>query len=186
MSLETLHQYPVLSIVVGTDGSATAIERARTTLERLYPQRRSPSTDAENQADKTRTLNQWKQLADVVILASLAIAGCSLAVSVIGGLSDRKLPFSMLRLSGVPLGLLRRVITLESAAPLLAASAVAIATGLLAAHLFLQAQMSYTLAPPAIGYYLTVATGLAVCLAIIASTMPLLRRITGPETARNE
>jgi hypothetical protein len=28
--------------------------------------------------------------------------------------------------------------------------------------------------------------GLAVSLGLIASTMPLLRRITGPQTARNE
>jgi hypothetical protein len=43
-----------------------------------------------------------------------------------------------------------------------------------------------TLVPPSVTYYVLVALGLAVSLGIIASTMPLLRRITGPETARNE
>jgi hypothetical protein len=42
------------------------------------------------------------------------------------------------------------------------------------------------LQPPGLGYYLVVIVGLAASLAVIASTMPLLRRITGPETARNE
>ncbi len=58
--------------------------------------------------------------------------------------------------------------------------------GFLAAELFLSSQLSYSLQPPGAGYYLIVLAGLAASLAVIASTMPLLRRITGPETARNE
>ena len=49
----------------------------------------------------------------MVILVSLPIAGCSLAVSVAAGLTDRKRPFSLLRLTGAPLGVLRRVVALE-------------------------------------------------------------------------
>jgi len=52
--------------------------------------------------------------------------------------------------------------------------------------LFLRAQLDETLQPPGAQYYVIVAAGLVVALAIIASTLPLLRRITGPETARNE
>jgi predicted lysophospholipase L1 biosynthesis ABC-type transport system permease subunit len=122
----------------------------------------------------------------VVILASLPIAGCSLAVSVAGGLGDRKRPFSMLRLTGVQLGVLRRVVALESAVPLLVVAVVATGTGFLAAQLFLTSQMGYTLQPPDVAYYLIVFAGLAASLGIIASTLPLLKRITGPETARNE
>jgi predicted lysophospholipase L1 biosynthesis ABC-type transport system permease subunit len=128
----------------------------------------------------------WRQLANVVILASLAIAGCSLAATIAGGVSERKRPFSLLRLTGVPLGVLRRVVALESAVPLLLVAVVAIAAGLASADLFLRAQMRYNLQPPGVQYYLIVATGLAASLGIIASTLPLLARITGPETARNE
>ena len=39
---------------------------------------------------------------------------------------------------------------------------------------------------PGIAYWADVTGGLAVSLAIIASTFPLLDRITGPEVARNE
>jgi hypothetical protein len=186
MTPERVQQLPVLSVVVATDGSAPAIERARTALEAAFPQGRFPATVAEFEADFTRTLVQWQQLANVVILASLPIAGCSLAVSVAGGLSDRKRSFSMLRLTGVPLGVLRRVVALESAVPLLAVAALATGTGFLAAHLFLTSQMDYSLQPPGLAYYLIVIAGLAASLGIIATTFPLLNRITGPETARNE
>jgi hypothetical protein len=125
-------------------------------------------------------------LAEVAIIASLLIAACSLAVSVAGGLIDRKRPFSLLRLTGTPLGVLRRVVALEAALPLLLVAAAAAGTGLLAAHLFLRAQLNESLQPPEAGYYLAVAAGLSLALGIISATLPLLQRITGPETARNE
>jgi hypothetical protein len=81
---------------------------------------------------------------------------------------------------------LRRVVALETVVPLLSAAVVAIAVGLLAAHLFLTAQMQYALRPPGWTYAAIVAAGLVVSLGIVGSTFPLLRRITGPETARNE
>ena len=178
---------PVLSIAVETDGSRSAIERARTILEVAYPELpRPPATDADFESDFTRTLTGWQQLAGVVILASLPIAGCSLAASVAGGIAERKRPFSLLRLSGVPLRVLRRTVLLESAVPLLVVAAVAIGTGLLSAGLFLRAQMDYPLVPPGLGYYLIVLTGLAGSVGIIAATLPFLARVTGPETARNE
>jgi hypothetical protein len=182
----TLATFRTMSIVTLTDGSTAALERARTTLQLAHPMLYSPYSDVEFQAEAARVYEGWKRLANVVTLASLAIAGCSLAVSVAGGLSERKRPFSMLRLTGVSLGTLRRVVALESVTPLLIASVVALGAGLLAAHLFLTAQMELSLSPPAISFYVIVVGGLAAALAVIASTMPLLRRITGPEAARNE
>ncbi|WP_376771114.1 ABC transporter permease [Rhizomonospora bruguierae] len=183
---EALAAMPAMSIVVATDGSRGAIERARTAVGSAFPQRLTSFTEAEWRAANARTMIGWQQLANVVILASLAIAGCSLAVSVAGGLTERKRPFSMLRLTGVPLGVLRRVVGLESAAPLLTAAVVAAGTGFFAAHLFLRAQMGYTVHAPGAGYYAITIAGLAAALGIIAATLPILRRITGPETARNE
>lgn len=184
---ESLDRLPILSIVVATDGSSAAVEQARTILEGAYPGWiEAPTTLADSQTDFTKTLNGWEQLANVVILASLPIAGCSLAVSVVSGLAERKRPFSLLRLTGVPLRMLRRVVALESAVPLLVVAAVAMGMGLLTAQLFLRAQMEYTLRPPGYGYYLIVLVGLVASLGIIGSTLPLLERITGPETARND
>ena len=187
LSLEQFQRLPIVEVAVGTDRSTAAIERARTILEVAYPGGPMPPfAPGDFESDFTKSLVGWQQLANVVILTSLPIAGCSLAVSVAGGLSERKRPFSLLRLSGVPLGVLRRVVALESAVPLLVVAVVAIGVGFLAAQLFLKAQMHYTMRPPGVAYYLTVLAGVAASLGIIASTFPLLERITGPETARNE
>ena len=188
LSSERLQSLPVQSIVVGTDGSETVLERVRTALAVDFPGQRPALTWSEHraQSDMARQMAGFQQLANVVVLVSLCIAGCGLAVSVVGGLNDRKRPFSLLRLTGVPLGMLRRVVALESAAPLLVNAVVAAGAGFLAAHLFLESQMDYSLRPPGAGYYVTVVLGLAASLGVIASTLPVLRRITGPETARNE
>ncbi|MFU8870481.1 FtsX-like permease family protein [Micromonospora sp. SL4-19] len=176
---------PIRSVVVNTT-SRSAFEQARTMLINAFPQGRFPASIGEWKSKSARQMNQFQQLANVIMLASLPIAGCSLAVSVAGGLSDRKRPFSMLRLTGMQLRTLRRVVALETVVPLLLVAAVAIGMGFLAAHLFLRAQLGYTLLPPHLPFYLMVAGGLAVSLGIIALTLPLLGRITGPETARNE
>jgi hypothetical protein len=181
-----LARLPVLGVLVATDGSPAALERSRTLLEGAFPDGRLPATDGEYGDNLARSLVRFQRLADVVIIASLVIAGCSLAVTVTGGLNERKRPFSLLRLTGMRLADLRRVVTLESAVPLLVVAAVAIAVGFLAAALFLRSQLDYTLRPPGVAYYVIVGLGLAASLGVIASTMPLLRRLTGPETARNE
>lgn len=186
ISAQRLARLPVQEIVVATDGSTSAIERARTILANTYPDRDVPWTVREDHAQSGAQLAGYQQLANVVILVSFPIAGCSLAVSVAGGLRDRKRPFSLLRLTGTQLGVLRRVVLLESAVPLLVVAVVAIGMGFLAAQLFVQAQFRYSIRAPGIQYYAIVLAGLVASLAVIASTMPLLRRITGPETARNE
>ena len=181
--LQHLH---IDSIVVGTDGSAAANERARTVLDVSYPGIFAAQTIGEIHADNTRLLSDYTRLAEVVILTSLPIAGCSLAVSIAAGLADRRRPFSLLRLSGTPLRVLRRVIGLEAAAPMLVTAAASIGAGLLAAHLFLRAQLRETLHAPGPAYYVVIAAGLLASLAVIASTLPLLNRATGPEIARND
>jgi hypothetical protein len=175
------------TIVVSTDGSTTAVERARTVLERRYPETTAfaPMTLSEFKARSSKQLADYRRLADVVLLTSLPIAGCSLAVAVAGGLAERRRPFSLLRLTGAPLAVLRRVVTLEAAVPLLASVVVAVVAGFAAAALFLRAQLDEALQAPGAPYYLLVGGGVAASLAIIASTLPLLRRLTGPETARN-
>jgi hypothetical protein len=186
ISPQRLQRLGVQSVAVRTNGSTSAVEQARTVLEAAYPYLGPPATFGEFRAQDMRLTLEYERLADVIVLSSLTIAGCTLAVSVAAGLSDRKRPFSMLRLTGAPLGMLRRVVTLESAVPLLAVAVVSTGTGFLAAWLFLRSQLGFSLRPPGAGYYILVLAGLAASLVIIASTMPLLKRITGPETARNE
>ena len=121
-----------------------------------------------------------------MILISLPIAGCTLAAAIAAGLADRKRPFSMLRLAGARLAMLRRVVALESAVPLLAVAAVAIGAGFGAAAKYASVAQNHPMAAPGIAYYLLTAGGILAALGIIAATFPLLARITGPEVARND
>ena len=186
VSAQRLDTLGALGVFVATSGSTRAVEQARTLLETAYPGASGAVTLAEASRHSSWRDVMYRQLADVVILVSLPIAGCTLAASIVAGLADRKRPFSMMRLAGAPLGGLQRVIALESAVPLLAVAAVAIGTGFGVSAMYATTQLAHPLVAPDAAYYLLTAAGIVVSLGIIAATFPLLRRITGPEVARNE
>ncbi|MGH3181614.1 MAG: ABC transporter permease, partial [Streptosporangiaceae bacterium] len=176
------------AINVGTDGSTQGVEQARTVLENAhaYPAVSTPSTISDIIAQDNSADSDYQQLANVVILVSLPIAGCTLAAGIAAGLADRKRPFSLLRLTGARLAMLRRVVALEGAVPLLSVAAVAIGTGFGAAAMFASEAQQHPMVAPGAAYYLITAGGILASLGIIAATFPLLARITGPEVARNE
>ena len=186
LSAATLRSFPVDAVVVATDGSSGSIERARTALERAFPNQGTALAVEQLDPATALLLTTFQDMTEVVIVASLIIAACSLAVNIAAGLGERKRPFSLLRLTGVPTAVLHRVVALESAMPLLLVAVVSIVVGLVSAALFLHSQVDVAFRVPGIGYWSTVAGGLAASFAIIASTFPLLDRITGPEVARNE
>lgn len=82
--------------------------------------------------------------------------------------------------------MLRRVVVLESAVPLLAVAAVTIGIGFGASAMYAVTEMHLGLVAPGAAYFVLTAAGLVLALTLIAATFPLLRRITGPETARSE
>ena len=176
------------AINVATDGSTPAVEQARTVLENAhaYPGVSTPSTLGDMIAQDNSANSDYQQLANMVILVSLPIAGCTLAAGIAAGLADRKRPFSLLRLTGARLATLRRVVALEGAVPLLSVAAVAIGTGFAGAAMFATEAQQHPMVAPGAAYYLLTAGGIIVSLGIIAATFPLLARITGPEVARNE
>ena len=176
------------AIAVGTDGATAAVEQARTLLENAeaYPVLNAPTTIGDTVKRDNAKNSGYQQLANVVILVSLPIAGCTLVTGIAAGLADRKRPFSLLRLTGARLATLRRVVVLEGAVPLLAAAAVAIGTGFAGAAMYAPMSQNRPMVAPGAAYYLLTAGGIILSLAIIAATFPLLTRITGPEAARNE
>jgi len=186
MSAQDAARLPVGAVVLATDGSPGAFERARTALERAFPFQGVPIGVDALHPETERELVTIEDMTDVIIVASLIIAACSLAVSIAAGLGERKRPFSLLRLTGVPTGLLHRVVALESALPLLLVASVSIVVGFVASALYLHSQIGMAFSIPGIAYWATVLGGLAASLGIISSTFPLLDRITGPEVARNE
>lgn len=184
MTARRLASTPVRTLVVETTGSPTAIERVRTYLIERFPRGSVPVTQTEQYFRSDVT--QWQRFSYVLIFASLAIGGCTLAVTVIGSLSERKRPFSLLRLTGVPLRMLQQVVLLETSIPLVFSAFVSTGAGLFAAYLFLNSQLGYQLQWPGAAFFGIVGAGLAASLALIVATLPLLRRMTGPEVARNE
>jgi predicted lysophospholipase L1 biosynthesis ABC-type transport system permease subunit len=176
----------VVAVVIATNGSSSSIERARTALELAFPYQGTPVAVDAFDPSTARLLAMVQDMTDVMIVASLIIAACSLAVNIAAGLGGRKRPFSLLRLTGVPTSLLHRVVALESVLPLFIVAGVSIVVGLLSAALYLHSQVGIAFRTPGISYWATVLGGLCASLAIIAATFPLLNRMTGPEVARND
>jgi hypothetical protein len=129
-----------------------------------------------------------QRLVYLAVALTILVAGCSLAVATGGGLVDRKRPFTLLRVSGTPIRTLYRVVFLEAVVPLAAATVVAAALAYGMSILIV-----IRLAPPGtpvplLGhvYYATMGAGLAIALIVIGVTLPLLKRMTGPDNARFE
>jgi hypothetical protein len=116
-----------------------------------------------------------------------AVAGVAVGFGIFFALRG---PVAAIPFTGVPFFpgdlSLSRVVALESAVPLLAAAAVSIGAGFAASAMFTTVQLQHALVAPDAGYYVMTAAGIAGSLGVIAATFPLLRRITGPEAARNE
>ena len=186
LSQAKVARLPVNAVVVATDGSSRSLERVRTTLEGAFPFQGQPLGVESLDPSNARLLTMIEGMTDIIIVASLIIAACSLAVNIVAGLGERRRPFSLLRLTGAPTKLLHRVVALESALPLLLVAAVSIVVGLVSAALYLHSQVDIAFRMPGIAYWATVVGGLAASLAIIASTFPLIDRMTGPEVARND
>jgi hypothetical protein len=186
LSAADVARLPVDAVVVAANGSSGSLERARTSLERAFPFQGAPVGVEALDPSTARLLAMIQDMTDVIIVASLIIAACSLAVNIAAGLGERKRPFSLLRLTGVPTALLHRVVALESALPLLLVAAVSIVVGLGSAALYLHSQVGIAFSIPGIAFWATVLGGLAASLTVIASTFPLLDRMTGPEVARND
>jgi len=191
-----LTKLPLQTVLVKVS-NATTLERVRTYLAVHAPPRTGggvgssptpPRTFGETLQIRTARAALAANLAYAMVALTLVVAGCSLAVAVGGGLVDRKRPFTLLRVSGTQAGVLSRVVLLEAAVPLLAATilaaAIAYGTSVLAV---------VRLAPSGTGipqlghdYYMIMGIGLILAFAVITATLPLLRRMTAPATIRFE
>jgi hypothetical protein len=129
-----------------------------------------------------------EKLVYAAVAITLIVAGCSLAVTVGGGLVDRKRPFTLLRVSGTPAGVLARVVLLEAAVPLVAATVVAatIAYGTSVLAFIRLAPANTEIPLLGADYYALMGVGLTIAFAVITVTLPLLRRMTAPAGVRFE
>ena len=191
-----LSSLPLQTVMVRVNSPAT-LERVRTYLTVNTPPQQAagqgsaptpPRTFGETLQIRLDRAATFEKIVYAAVALTLIVAGCSLAVAVGGGLVDRKRPFTLLRVSGTPAGVLSRVVLMEAAVPLVAATLVAAGiaygTSVLA---FVRLAPAGT-AIPQLGpdYYALTGIGLAVAFGVITVTLPLLRRMTSPGNVRFE
>jgi len=186
----SLSALPLVAVLVRA-GSPATLERARTFLAThtapSVPGQDGnlptpPRTYAETVAIRTSDDTIAQRLIDAAVTLTLIMAGCSLAVAVGGGLVDRKRPFTLLRVSGVPVSALSRVVLMEAALPLAATTVLAAGIAYGTSVLAVSRLAAEGVAIPSLGrvYYETLGAGLAAALIIILLTLPLLRRMSAP------
>ena len=191
-----LSSLPLQTVLVRVNSPAT-LERVRTYLAVNAPPQISggqgsaptpPRTFGETLQIRLARAATLEKIVYAAVALTLIVAGCSLAVAVGGGLVDRKRPFTLLRVSGTPVGVLSRVVLMEAAVPLvtatIVAAGIAYGTSILA---FVRLAPAGT-AIPQLGsdYYALMGIGLAVAFGVITVTLPLLRRMTTPGNVRFE
>jgi hypothetical protein len=191
-----LSSLPLQAVLVRVNNPAT-LEQVRTYLAVNAPPKISdgagssptpPRTFGETLQIRLARAATVEKIVYAAVALTLIVAGCSLAVAVGGGLVDRRRPFTLLRVSGTPVGVLSRVVLMEAAVPLVAttvlAAGIAYGTSILA---FVRLAPAGTDIPQlGSDYYALIGIGLAIAFGVITLTLPLLHRMTAPSTIRFE
>jgi hypothetical protein len=166
------------ALIVRTDGSAAAIERARTALSRS-PVSDNLLTRAEvAEMNSNQDIEELKVLAYLGAIISIAIAGCSLAIATACTMLDRKRVLGLMRLMGMPETNLRKIVAIEAAVPLLAVLGVVIGLGFAVAWCIIEGTSEYSIGWPDRWYVASIAFGLVLAIGMIAATFGLIRRNT--------
>jgi ABC-type antimicrobial peptide transport system permease subunit len=180
-----------LQLVMVRTNSAATLERVRTYLDMHTPLSQSgtaPRTFGEATLARLGVASTVQRLIYIAVALTLLVAACSLAVAAGGGLVERKRPFALLRVSGTPASALYRVVVAEAVFPLAAAVVVAAGVAYGISVLTVGKIAPKGTPVPVLGhvYYETMGAGLVVSLLVIAATLPLIGRMTGPASARFE
>jgi hypothetical protein len=178
------------AVLVKVNNAAT-LEKARTYLDTHAADSQSgtaPRTFGEAVEARAGVADTVERLIYTAVLLTVIVAGCSLAVTVGGGLVERKRPFTLLRVTGTQLGTLYRVVLLEAVLPLAAATILAAAIAYCIAILTVTriAPGGTPVPVPGHTYFLMMGGGLLGALLVICGSLPLLGRITGAENVRFE
>jgi hypothetical protein len=178
------------AVLVKVDSRAT-LERVRTYLVTHTPLSASgsaPRTFGEAVQVREGVATTVQRLIDIAVALTLIVAGCSLAVAAGGGVVERKRPFTLLRLSGAPTGVLYRVVLLEAVAPLVAATVIAAGVAYSMSVLTVRKLGPAGTPTPVLdhAYYLIMGAGLAGALLVLLAALPLLGRVSSPANVRFE
>ena len=132
------------------------------------------------------TIREFADLAYVGIGVTLFVAVASLIVSTIGGLMERRRSLYTLRLSGMRLAQLKRLVMVESVAPLLTTSILSCGFGVWTGAVF-TSTFSTTLKPVLTPtYFAIVGIGLAAAIIGIYLILPMVDKLTQAEANQTE
>jgi putative ABC transport system permease protein len=180
------------AVVVTTDGTPAAIERARTALE-LAPiaamATAPPGTPLELAGETVDTMAaSYASLAYLGIGVATFIAAFSLAISAVAAVLDRKRVLGLLRLLGMPVSALRRIVGYEAAVPLLAVVALSIGLGFGVAQMILVGLTggSRTIGWPDPRFLIALGASAVLAAAAVVTTFGTIRRNTEVTTTRFE
>jgi hypothetical protein len=173
---------PVQTLFVPTDGTAAAQERIRTLAAITVPFSRSKTAD-DLPSGSGLGMSGLDAVLPGVMVFVLLVAACSLTVSTINGLMERRRPFALLRASGVRLGELRRIVMLETGVPLAATVLGGVGVAML---------MTYVAAPPGEwvwpsgGFLAGLGAGVLTAFAVSLIALPLMDVATRHDSIRFE
>ena len=132
------------------------------------------------------TIREFADLAYVGIGVTLFVAVASLIVSTIGGLMERRRSLYTLRLSGMRLAQLKRLVMVESVAPLLTTSILSCGFGVWTGAVFTNT-FSTTLKPVLTPtYFAIVGIGLAAAIIGVYLILPMVDKLTRAEANQTE
>lgn len=175
-------------LVVDTDGSPGALDRARTVLTASG----LSTTAAVSRADAAATggaelVRSLSVLAYAAAFVVVVIAGISLAVATAAAVIDRRRVLGLMRLIGMPLSALRGVVVREAAVPLAAVLLLSAGLGFCVAWLLVTGlDDSRTVSWPGPAYLAALGASLLLALVAIAAACGMLRTNTAITTTRFE
>jgi ABC-type antimicrobial peptide transport system permease subunit len=178
------------AVLVKVNNAAT-LEKVRTYLVTHSSESASgtaPRTFGEAVQARASIATTVQRLIYTAVVLTLIVAGCSLAVTVGGGLVERKRPFTLLRVTGTQISTLYRVVLLEAVLPLAAATIVAGGLAYLVSVVTVGkiAPAGTPVPVPGGAYFATMGFGLLGSLLVILASLPLLRRLTSADGVRFE
>jgi ABC-type antimicrobial peptide transport system permease subunit len=183
---------PIDTLFVPTDGTPAAEERVRTLVARTMPHAKTRTYRdyaAEGPAPQPIDAELYEaavagagSLFPVALVFVMLVAACSLTVSTVAGLMERRRPFALLRASGVSVGELRSLALLETAVPLALTVFGGIGTALLVGYLVSPDDFAL----PGPGFFLGMAAAVLTALAVCLITWPLMNVATRHDNVRFE
>lgn len=188
MPVDTIEGLEPSQIIVLTDGTREAKERARTAIENVTVTGLAPVTRSDyGEAATVSFTHEMEALAYLGMAVAIGISALSLTVATIAAALDRKRTFALLRLGGMPAGAVRRIIAIEAGVPLAATLLVSAGLGFFVAWIMITTlgnQLSMTW--PDGRYWAAILASLAITAAAVLGSFGMVRRSTEVASTRFE